>query len=497
MGSPQGYPSSGRTNQPCTRQPAVALLGTAARWDNDGMAMHRIIVPHWRTPASRRMLLACAAIACCILAEAALRWPAVNFHTSYLLIPLLALGTLPMLAIMPQTGAWLVTTVYCVGLVSPFPMSYSYTLAMVAAVAVIWRDGRAMALLAALLGLSALLVDQKVLFGLGLSDSVVVSFAYCMFAVVIGMISRWQADRARQAERDRREAERDGIARALHDRISNDLDYAIMRIAGYIAGCAAPHDDAADGFPPNTTANDEAGTRSPAPAASLPVHPITVQDLADPSGSGVFDISVASAVSGTATYRTVTVDELRELRGIIEQALDDTHQVIDALDGDPDAVARHGGHAVSQPSARPHLAAAGTLPDPSADAAEALIDRIDTHEERLRALGFDGQTTLAAHLPALSKTGSELLADLLGETYANIAKHGDPAHGYVVSIAGDGDDVIVTTADTPLGGGRSGLGLGSGLDRYRRMGVDIRTSGDDSSGQWAMTARIPAGIQPV
>lgn len=453
------------------------------------MAMHRIIVPHWRTPASRRMLLACAAIACCILAEAALRWPAVNFHTSYLLIPLLALGTLPMLAIMPQTGAWLVTTVYCVGLVSPFPMSYSYTLAMVAAVAVIWRDGRAMALLAALLGLSALLVDQKVLFGLGLSDSVVVSFAYCMFAVVIGMVSRWQADRARQAERDRREAERDGIARALHDRISNDLAYAIMRIDRDIERSAAPHDDAAaDGFSPTTTANDETGTSSPAQAASLPVA------VHDPAAS---DAPAVSAASGTATYRTVTVDELRELRGIIEQALDDTHQVIDALDGDPDAVARHGGHAVSQPIARPHLAVAGTLPDPSGDAAEALIDHIDTHEERLRALGFDGQTTLAAHLPALSKTGSELLADLLGETYANIAKHGDPAHGYVVSIAGDGDDVIVTAADTPLGGGRSDLGLGSGLDRYRRMGVDIRTSGDDPSGQWAMTARIPAGIQPV
>lgn len=435
------------------------------------------------------MLLACAAIACCILAEAALRWPAVNFHTSYLLIPLLALGTLPMLAIMPQTGAWLVTTVYCVGLVSPFPMSYSYTLAMVAAVAVIWRDGRAMALLAALLGLSALLVDQKVLFGLGLSDSVVVSFAYCMFAVVIGMVSRWQADRARQAERDRREAERDGIARALHDRISNDLAYAIMRIDHDIERSAAPHDDAAaDGFSPKTTANDETGTRSPAPAAS---HSVAVHDPA------VSDAPAVSAASGTATYRTVTVDELRELRGIIEQALDDTHQVIDALDGDPDAVARHGGHAVSQPIARPHLAVAGTLPDPSGDAAEALIDHIDTHEERLRALGFDGQTTLAAHLPALSKTGSELLADLLGETYANIAKHGDPAHGYVVSIAGDSDDIIVTAADTPAGGERSGLGLGSGLDRYRRMGVDIRTSGDDSSGQWAMTARIPAGIQPV
>ena len=41
---------------------------------------------------------------------------------------------------------------------------------------------------------------------------------------------RWQADRARRLERECRQTERDDIARALHDRISNDLAYAIMRI---------------------------------------------------------------------------------------------------------------------------------------------------------------------------------------------------------------------------------------------------------------------------
>jgi len=45
---------------------------------------------------------------------------------SYLLIPCLALVSLALLPRMPQSGAWLAVTLYCVGLVSPFPMSYSY-----------------------------------------------------------------------------------------------------------------------------------------------------------------------------------------------------------------------------------------------------------------------------------------------------------------------------------------------------------------------------------
>lgn len=45
---------------------------------------------------------------------------------SYLLIPCLALVSLVLLPFMPQSGAWLAVTLYCVELVSPFPMSYSY-----------------------------------------------------------------------------------------------------------------------------------------------------------------------------------------------------------------------------------------------------------------------------------------------------------------------------------------------------------------------------------
>ena len=67
----------------------------------------------------------CALIACCVVAETLLRRQS-GHVLSYLLIPCLALVSLALLPCMPRSGAWLAVTLYCVGLVSPFPMSYSY-----------------------------------------------------------------------------------------------------------------------------------------------------------------------------------------------------------------------------------------------------------------------------------------------------------------------------------------------------------------------------------
>lgn len=414
----------------------------------------------------RCLALCCALIACCVVAETLLRWQS-GHVLSYLLIPCSALVSLALLPLMPESGAWLAVTLYCVGLVSPFPMSYSYSLAMALAVIIIWRDGRVMAALAAVLGVSALLIDQKVLFGLGPSDSVVVSFAYCMFAVVIGVVSRWQADRARQTEQRRRQTERDAIARALHDRISNDLAYAIMRIDRDIERSETAHDDSI-------------------PHASNTGRESRPAGMAGPSARW----HRTDAAVSEERYAPMDPNELRELRRIIETALDDTHQVIDALDRASETTA-------DAPAGRARAADYGTLPRrlPQIDSTGTIIDRIDSQEERLQALGFDGQTTVPGAFPQLSASRAGLLTGLLGEIYANIAKHGDPAHGYVVSIAADGDDIVVTAVDTPLpnrgaDSSGSGLGLGTGLTRYRNMGVDIRVGGD-STNQWSMTARFP------
>ncbi|RSX54491.1 hypothetical protein [Bifidobacterium samirii] len=400
------------------------------------------------------MAAVCAAAAVAVLIETVLRWPDGHLR-SYLLIPLLALASLATLPIVPQSGAWLIVTLYCVGLVSPFPMSYSYTLALLVALAVIAKDSRAAACIAGVLSATALMVDRRLLFGWGLSDSVVVSFAYCMFAIVIGMASRWRADRARMADRLHRQRERESIALTLHDVISNDLAYAIMRIDDTLRPDARAA-DAADGI---------AGGGRPA----------------GPDGCGM--TSHGGDHAGT----------LRELRSVLDHALHGTHAVIATLDGrmpDPEDSAEPERH---------HRAG---------DRTERIVSCIDEQEERLRRLGFCGQTLLPDTLPHLSETRTLLLTGLLEEIYMNIAKHGDPGHGYVVALARenpartgfrerggrqdgtDGSDIIVVTAaDTPRRTPAS-TGLGSGLERYRRMGVGIDVTAD--ADQWTLSARLPA-----
>ena len=171
---------------------------------------------------------------CGIIAETILRWPHPpqgTFHISYLLMPLLALFSVLSMMIFPAIGVWIVITVYCVGLVSPFPMTYSLTLGMIESIVVIWKsspEGRAPAILAAIMGITALLIDAKFLFGLGLADSVVISFAYCVFSLLIVIISRVMTQRSIVSERLERYQQRQRIAALLHDNIANDLAYTIM-----------------------------------------------------------------------------------------------------------------------------------------------------------------------------------------------------------------------------------------------------------------------------
>lgn len=386
------------------------------------------------TSVRRSMIYACGSVACCIIVETLMRWPS-NHLLSYLLIPVLALASLIVLLFVSQSGAWLVVTLYCVGLVSPFPMSYSYSLAMLIAVTLIWTDSRLASGLAATLSVIALMIDRKLLFGLGLSDSVVISFAYCVFALTIGVASRWHVDRARLAEQVRRQTEREHIARVLHDRISNDLAYAIMRIDRNLT--SVEHNDEQDnhvecGAHVNTTSFD-------------------------------------------------TTAELHELRAIIDHALCSTHQVITTLDG------------MTAPLS------SSMLPSTKATV-ERIAAYVDEQEDRLRTIGFGGQTTLSNTLPSLSDRSFDELSGLLSEIYTNIAKHGDPTHGYVVSIATNEHSlvscrvetnpaIIITATNIPRQYDAT-EGLGSGLERYRRMGVDMTTRVED--GQWVLSARFAA-----
>ena len=122
-----------------------------------------------------------------------------------------------------------------------------------------------------------------------------------------------------------------------------------------------------------------------------------------------------------------------------------------------------------------------------------LQSLIDEEESRLEALGFTGDNLLAEPYRPLTPETMRLLAGLLEELYANIAKHADPGGWYAICVTFDTDAIHVSASDT-IASDDTGLGLGSGLDRYRTI---IETRGgtfQTRAGQahWQLDVSIPA-----
>ena len=89
---------------------------------------------------------------------------------------------------------------------------------------------------------------------------------------------------------------------------------------------------------------------------------------------------------------------------------------------------------------------------------ERLADIVDEHEERLHALGFEGQTTIGADLPAGAGADRDVLitaADMARESVSSGTGHG-------IGV----QDAART------------LGMGSGFDRYRRLGCHRKQTHD-------------------
>lgn len=121
-----------------------------------------------------------------------------------------------------------------------------------------------------------------------------------------------------------------------------------------------------------------------------------------------------------------------------------------------------------------------------------LQSLIDEEESRLEALGFTGDNLLAEPCRPLTPETMRLLAGLLEELYANIAKHADPGGWYAICVTFDTDAIHVSASDT-IASDDTRLGLGSGLDRYRTI---IETRGatfQPRAGQahWQLEAVIP------
>lgn len=122
-----------------------------------------------------------------------------------------------------------------------------------------------------------------------------------------------------------------------------------------------------------------------------------------------------------------------------------------------------------------------------------LQSLIDEEESRLEAPGFTGDNLLAEPHRPLTPETMRLLAGLLEELYANIAKHADPGEWYAICVTFDTDAIHVSASDT-IASDDTRLGLGSGLDRYRTI---IETHGGTfqthtEQAHWQLDVSIPA-----
>ncbi|MBT1161102.1 MULTISPECIES: histidine kinase [Bifidobacterium] len=272
-----------------------------------------------------------------------------------------------------------------------------------------------------------------------------------------GMAARWNHERHSERMELAYRRQRARAAQDIHDYVSNDLAYLILRLD---------------------------------------------KDIADGKSPGV--------------------EELRELRDVASGALDRTHQVIGVIEGretGQQATAANGRTGATAPSVAPciddrpsdHSGASSSfgshharrssglsVVNPNAERddcplAEQLRTIAYAGDHRLKELGFDGQTIITNAND--SAEPDDLIAGFLEELYGNIAKHADPAGGYVLTIGIGRDAVQIALVDTALDNTSShaSLSLGTGLDRYR-MRVDSRGGVFDINArndEWTLSVLIP------
>ncbi|KAA8823828.1 2CS histidine protein kinase [Bifidobacterium reuteri] len=318
---------------------------------------------------------------------------------------------------------------------------------------------------------------------------VIVLAVCCLLA---GVAARWNHERGMaQAELEHRRR-RERAARDIHDYVSNDLAYLILRL----------DKDIADGHAPSA-------------------------------------------------------EELQELRQMAIGALNRTHQVIDVMEGrgdSGDVTDEAGGGDVTDDASGPrnrgisadNVASGNRLgwggsqrkddvpPDvsgPALDCSGGMTRRAEYTEQtivrrvrsiarngdrRLAELGFDGRTIVSAAdagpVTGIDETDADssvagdysdnsdyggLLSGLLEELYGNIAKHADPAGGYVVTIRFGSDAVHVACTDRPRvqePEERTDIATGgTGLARYgtlleERKGV-LRITAQDT--EWTLSVVVP------
>ncbi|KAB8286968.1 2CS histidine protein kinase [Bifidobacterium ramosum] len=303
--------------------------------------------------------------------------------------------------------------------------------------------------------------DRHVLLGTVAMSGVIPVIVLFAGFLLGGMAARWNHERHSERMELAYRRQRARAAQDIHDYVSNDLAYLILRLD---------------------------------------------KDIADGKSPGV--------------------EELRELRDVASGALDRTHQVIGVIEG------RDGGHRAAEMNGRAEAVASASVPlidDRTSDDLGLASSSVSHHarrssgssvvnpnaerddcplaaqlrtiahagDHRLAELGFDGQTIITNANDGAEP--DELIEGFLEELYGNIAKHADPAAGYVLTIGIGRDAVQVALVDTAVnsvaasGRDSDAPRLGTGLNRYRTR-LDARDGAltiDAQDGEWTLSAVIP------
>ncbi|NMM97490.1 histidine kinase [Bifidobacterium olomucense] len=223
------------------------------------------------------------------------------------------------------------------------------------------------------------------------------NLAFYCFPLLTGLLLHMMRQRDHDSYLLRRRQEREDTARSLHDTISNDLAYLILRI-----------------------------------------------DHAETNGMP----------NSEHEYRR----QLRELRDAADRAMIHTHAVIDSLEEHSEQQSQSS--QPSEPRSTTTLPLEPAVDHAAVQQAE-LQSLIDDEEAKLESLGFTGDNLLGELRHPLSPGMMRLLTGLLTELYTNIAKHADPSEWYAVSISFDAEEIRISVSDTIAEhDGKLGLGSG-------------------------------------
>ena len=347
---------------------------------------------------------------------------------------------------------------------------------------------------------------RQVILGVVTIDGPMPVMVLAVGCLLAGVAARWNHERGMaQAELDHRRR-RERAARDIHDYVSNDLAYLILRLDKDIADDHAP------------SVEELRELRKVAVGALNRTHQvIDVMEGRGDSGDvvgngGEFDGDVNDEAGGD-DITTATSGPRNRGIGVGNIASGDRLDRGRARrkDGVPSGVSG------------PTLDLSGGMSGRSEQAKQTeqtvvrRVHRIARNGDcRLMELGFDGRTIISTAdvgpVVGIDKTDADsgasddygdytdyggLLSGLLEELYGNIAKHADPAGGYVVTIRFGSDAVHVVCTDRPRvqePGARADIAAGgTGLARYgtlleERKGV-LRITTQDA--EWTLSVVVP------